>query len=305
MLATGILAVTVLILGPGDLSYVDTVSGATRTMPLPGFGAAVFVAPDGRAIVPSVSEDATWVLAEGREVERWSGRLMPMFFDEPDRLWALLPGELVLLSYPERLPLRRQGAKGLADVRAAGVSRDGRLVAAVTGGGEAELWLVVGDTQTVRRVPLPGPASSVAVAAEAELVAAGLETGGVVLVAPELPGLPRRIETPGAVVALGFDGDRKTLLVGCRTGTGGVVVGVRPELRPDRPAKELFRIPLKLPPSQLAVVGKQVLVLCGDRLLVLGRGGRTLERELEAPGARGMAVLPAEVRSVLPAWSDR
>ncbi len=307
MLATGVLAATVLVLGPADLSYVDTTSGATRTVPLPGPAVAVFVAPDGRAIVPAAAADTTWVVAEGRAVESWTGRLMPLFFDQPDRLWALLPGELALLSFPERLPLRRHPIEGLTGVRLAATSRDGRMVAAVPmGGGEPALWLLVPeDTQVVRRVPLPGPASAVAVAAEAELVAVGLEAGGVVMVAPELPNLPGRIETPGGVVSLAFDDGRRTLLVGCRTAAGGAVVGLRAELRPGKPVKELFRVSLKVPPTQLVVAGSQVLALCGSRLLVLAKGGRTLERELEAPAAQGLAVVPAETKSILPAWSDR
>ncbi|MGV8039912.1 MAG: hypothetical protein AB2L07_07495 [Thermoanaerobaculaceae bacterium] len=307
MLATGVLAATVLVLGPADLSYVDTTSGATRTVSLPGPGATVFVAPDGRAVVPAASEDATWVVADGRAVERWPGRLMPLFFDQPDRLWALLPGELALLSFPERLVLRRHRIDGLSGVRLAATSRDGRLVAVATaGGGEPALWLLVPeDTQVVRRVPLPGPASALAVAAEAELAAVGLEVGGVVIAAPELPNLPGRIETPGAVLSLAFDGDHRVLLVGCRSDAGGAIIGVRAELRPDKPVRELFRVPLKVPPTQLVVAGSQVLALCGDRLLVLGKGGRTLERELEAPAARGMALVPAETKSALPAWSDR
>lgn len=301
------LAATVVILGPSDLSFVDTTSGATRTTPLPGPAAGVFVAPDGRVVVPAAEEEATWVVAEGRALERWPGRLMPLFFDEPDRLWALLPGELALLSYPERLPLRRQRVEGLTAVRLAASSRDGRLVAAMgVEEGEATLWLLVPeDTQPVRRVPLPGPAAALAVAAEAELVAVGFEAGGVMLVAPGLPNLPVRVDTPGGVAALAFDSAGKALLVGCRTAAGGVVVGVRAVLRPDKPAKELFRLGMRCPPSELLVAGRQVLARCGDRVLVLGKGGRVLERELEAPGAVRMALVPAETKSILPAWSDR
>ena len=307
MLAPGVLAATVLILGPADLSYVDTTSGATRTVPLPGRAAAVFVAPDGRAIVPAAAADATWVVAEGRAIESWPGRLMPLFFDQPDRLWALLSGELALLSFPELLPLRRYPIEGLASVRLAATSRSGRVVAAVPmGGSEPELWLLVPEEMKVaRQVPLPGPASALAVAAEAELVAVGLEAGGVVIVAPAFPDLSRKIETPGAVASLAFDDERKAMLVGCQAGGGGAVIGLRAELRPGKPVKELFRLPLALPPTQLVVVGKQVLALCGSRLLVLTKGGRVLERELEAPQAQGLAVVPAETKSILPAWSDR
>lgn len=302
-----VLAATVVILGPADLSYVDTTSGATRTVALPGPAAAVFVAPDGRVLAPAAAEDATWLVAEGRPVERWAGRLVPLFFDEPDRLWVLLPGELGLLSYPERLPLRRHRVGGLAGVSLAATSREGRLVAAVPAGdGGPVLWLLVPeDARMVRRVQLPAPASALAVTAAAELVAVGLETGGVMVVAPERPDLPVQVATPGGVTALAFDDEKRVMLVGCRTPTGGLVVGVRAELRPGRPAKELFRLALRVAPSRLAVAGRQVLALCGDRLAVLGKGGRALERELEAPGAIGIALVPAETKSSLPAWSDR
>lgn len=307
MSGLGLLAAIVIILGPSDLSFVDSVSGASRTLPLPGPGAALFVAPDGRVVVPAAAEDATWLVGEGRPVERWPGRLVPLFFDEIDRAWALLPDELVLITYPERLPLRRHRVEGLVGVRQAGCSGDGRLVAVVPGDRpEPAMWMVVpDDPQAVRPVPLPAAGKLIAVAPDASMVAVGLAGGRVLLVAPEAPALPVLVETPGEASALRFEARGGTLLVGCHNGTGGALLGVRAEIRPGKPVKEQFRTPLPFPPSVLVAAGSEVLALCGDRVEVLGKGGRKLIRELDAPGARGMVLAVAEARSALPEWSDR
>lgn len=307
MVGSTLLAALVVILGPSDLSFVDTVSGASRTVPLPGVAAAIFVAPDGRVVVPAATDDATWLVGEGRPVERWRGRLVPLFFDEPDRAWVLLPGELTLISYPERLPLRSYPVSSLAGVRQAAASLDGRLVGVLPSDQPAPtLWILVPDeAQPVRAVPLPAEGRVVAVAPDTSLVAVGLAGGGVVLVAPEAPALPVLAETPGEVHALGFQVKAKTLLAGCEVGTGGVLLGLRAEIRPGKPIKEQFRTPLPAPPIALALTDGEVLALCGERVEVLGKGGRKLLRTLEAPQARGMALAPAEARTTLPAWSDR
>ncbi|MCU0291976.1 MAG: hypothetical protein MUF10_08310 [Thermoanaerobaculaceae bacterium] len=307
MVGSTLLAALVVVLGPSDLSFVDTVSGASRTVPLPGVAAAIFVAPDGQVVVPAATEDATWLVAEGRPVERWRGRLVPLFFDEPDRAWVLLPGELTLVSYPERLPLRSYPVPGLQGVRQASTSGDGRLLGVLPTGQPAPvLWMLVPDeAQPVRAVPLPAEGRVVAVAPDTSLVAVGLAGGGVMLVAPEAPSLPALVETPGEVHALGFRPEGKTLLAGCQVGTAGVLLGLRAELRPGKPVKEQFRTPLPAPPIALVVTDAEVLALCGERVEVLGKGGRKLLRTLEAPQARGMALAPTEVKTTLPAWSDR
>jgi hypothetical protein len=307
MMTAALLAAMVVILGPADLSYVETGTGATRTVPLPGPARAVFVAPDGRVLLPAAELDETWVVEDGRPLERWAGRTAPLFFDEVDRAWVLFAGELALVSYPERLVLRQVELDGLGRVRAAAVSRDGRLVAVLPDEAlDLRLWLLVPeDSRPQRPVRLPRVGRVVAVSPEAELVAVGLEGSGVVLVTPEAPDLPVLIETPGQVESVAFDAEAKSLVLGCRLGDGGLLLGVRAELRPGKPVKELFRMSLRVFPSQILVGGGEVLALCNDRLLVLTRGGRKLVRELEAPAARSVALVPAATRSLLPAWSDR
>lgn len=307
MMGSTLLAALLVILGPSDLSFVDTVSAASRTVPLPGSGTAIFVAPDGRVVVPAATEDATWLVGEGRPIERWRGRLVPLFFDEPDRAWVLLPGELTLVSYPERLPLRSYPVGGLTGVRQAAVSLDGRLVGVLPTGQTAPvLWMLVPDeSQPVRAVRLPADGRVVAVAPDTSLVAVGLVGGGVILVAPEAPSVPVLVETPGEVHALGFQMKTRTLLAGCQVGTGGVLLGVRAQLRPGKPVKERFRTLLPAPPVALAVTDNEVLALCSERVEVLEKGGRKLLRTLEAPQARGMALAPTEVKTTLPEWSDR
>ncbi|HUK14131.1 MAG TPA: hypothetical protein VLW17_12585, partial [Thermoanaerobaculaceae bacterium] len=127
-----LVAAVAAVLCPGQVAFVDLSAGeVVRRVAIPVDGAALFAAPDGRVVVPARDADATVVVAPAGRVERWKGRLFPLFFDQPDRLHTVLPGALATLSYPERLPLARIELPGVDGARRAATSSDGRLVAIV------------------------------------------------------------------------------------------------------------------------------------------------------------------------------
>jgi len=295
------------VLCPGAVAFVDTGTGTmTSTVSLPGDGLALFAAPDGRVVVPLASQEATAVVAASGTVERWRGRLFPMFFADFDRMHVVLPGELATLSYPERVPLVRIPLPFATGARRAACSADGRLVAVVPPGPEgASLTLVAAlEGGTTTSVRLGGGATALAIAPAGEF--AVVATGrGVVEVAGA--GRPRAIGTldvGGEVRVLGITADGRTVLVGTARAGGGEIVGVRVDLAAKAPLKERFRTALPGAVAALSADDDEVAAVAGDGVVVLSADGKKVRRKLAIDGASDVKLLPKRALTAVPEWSE-
>ncbi len=302
------LAVVAAVLGRGQVTFIDTDAGrAVRVAALPGEGAAIFAAPDGGVLVPLASRDETAVIAQDGKVGRWPGRLFPLFFDEPDQLFAVLPGYVATLSYPERLPIGRNEVAGLAAVRRAACSRDGRLVALLPlPPFPAQLVLVAtGDAGGSSPVRLSCEPSAVAVAPSSGWVTVGSGDGTLRLIAFGGKEPLATIALGGAVRAVLPTTDGRGVLVGVDDGARGAVVGVRVDPTSSRPLRQRFRVGLPSAPLALAGAGPELLAVTDDSMFVLDRGGKRVRLRVATPGALDLAALPTKASSTLPEWSDR
>jgi hypothetical protein len=308
MPAAALLAATVAaVLCPHEVVFVDVAGPAViRRIPLPSEGLAVFAAPDARLIVPLKGEDATAVIAATGKTERWPGRVFPMFFADYDRMHVVMPGLLATLSYPERLPLQRIPLTGVSGVRRAASSQDGRLVGAIPFevGAHALILIAVLEGGTPQAVALPGDATQVVMANDGAFVV--VATGGATPAVVVLGEGRARGELPvaGEVRCLCLAPNGKDVLVGLASGASGEVLALKVDPSAKQPLRERFRTPLPAPVSALAAAGEEVAVIAGEALLVLAKGGRHLRGQVPVPGARDLAVLPAEAKTTVPAWSD-
>jgi len=295
------------VLCPHEVTFVEIETGGVmRSVRLPADGLALFAAPDGRVVVPLAAGDATAVVDASGKVERWQGRLFPMFFAEFDRMHVVLPGMLATLSYPERVMLVQIPLPGMAGARRAACTADGRLVAVVPPGPDGQTLTLVAALEggSTTRVKLGGVASAVALAPEGgfAIVATG---GGVIEVTGAGRGRPLgTLDLGGEVRALACTADGRGVLVGRADDRGGVLVGVRVDISSKEPLRERFRTPLPGRTAALAVADDEAVALAGDVLVVLSGDGKKVRRQLAITGAIDVALLPAQSRSAVPAWSD-
>ena len=307
MQTLGVLAVVAAVLGNGELVVVDTAGPRTlRSVVLPGRGVAVFAAPDGRWLVPLEASDETAVVAAGGAIERWKGRLFPLFFDEPDRLHTVLPGLVATLSYPERVLIGRTPVPALQGARRSACSRDGRVVAAIVPEPAPGSLVVAaaGGLRTSSVLPLQSEATSIAVAPAGEWAAVGLAAGGVGVVSFGAESFGGTVTLSGPVHAVVAADDGTIVLAGLGTGATGAVVGLRVDPTKKQPVVEKFVTPTERPVRALATAGDEVVALAGDLVLILGRHGRQERGRLEVAGARGVAIGFDKVRSAVPQWSE-
>lgn len=293
-------------LAPERVLFVETTRGVVlRSVELPGAGLAIFAAPDGRVMVPLQGQDVTAVVTPAGNVERWPGRVFPLFFADYDRMHVVLPGVLATLSYPERLMLEQVPIEGLSGARRAACSNDGALVAVIPAvlGARALLLVAALEGGTVRQVELAGDATHVIVAPSGTFV---VVASGDTLAAAVL-GEPRTragLRVGGEIRSLCLLPNGRDVIAGLATGAAGELVAVRVDPRAQQPLKERFRTPLGAPAVAVATADEDVAAISGDALVVLVRGGRRIGRQVVVPGARDVAVLPARARSTVPAWSD-
>ncbi len=310
MLALAALAATAAVLCGPDVVLVRTDGPAVvRRAALPGEGVAVFAAPDRRVFVPLAATDQTAVVAADGTVSTVEGRFFPLFFDEPDRMLAVLPGSLLLASYPERLPLERMPLAGVTGAWRAACSRDGRMAAVITAG-EGRRVLVLAGTRPgtpVARVGLPAPATALAVAPDGGWVAVGLEGGRVCLASLGRPGaVSAPVAVGGEVGAVAVSADGRVVVAGARTsGGGGSIVGLAVRTDAEDPLKVRFSTPLPAGVRDVAVTADGVVAVAGEGLAVLDKGGRRLKGMVPLSGPSMVVVLPERATSTVPAWSDR
>jgi hypothetical protein len=301
------LALVVAVVGNGELVVVDTSEPRVlRSVALPGRGVAVFAAPDGRWLVPLEASDETAVVGSGGAVERWRGRLFPLFFDEPDRLHTVMPGLVATLSYPERVLIGRTPVPALQGARRSVCSRDGRVVAAIVpepAPGSLVL-AAAGGLRTSSVLPLQTEATSVAVAPAGQWAAVGLTAGGVGVVAFGAESFGGTATLAGPVHAVAATDDGALVLAGVELGAAGALVGLRVDPAKKNVVVEKFATPTEHPVRTVATAGEEVVALAGDLVLVFGRNGRQPRGRLEVAGAHGVAIGFEKSRSVVPQWSE-
>jgi hypothetical protein len=305
--AAVLVAAVAAVLAPDRVVFVDTVKGAVvRSVELPGEGLAIFAAPDGRVLVPLQAEDATAVVTPAGSVERWPGRLFPLFFSQDDRMYVVLQGALATLSYPERLPLERFRLDGVPGARRAACSWDGEMVAIIPAvpGGRVLLLAEVLGVERVLQVGLAGEATHVVLAPNgAFAVTAAGESLEVVVVGE--PIARPALATGGLVRALCLLPNEWDVAVGLERGGAGEILVVRADPGSKKtPLRERSRVSLPAPVTAVAVAGEEVAAISGDVLVVLSHGGRKLARQVAVPEGRDLAVLPEKARTSVPTWGD-
>jgi len=301
-------AATAAVLCGGEIALVQAEPPEiVRRLPLPGTGATLFAAPDGRMVVPLAGADATVVVGGDGPPERWEGRLFPLFFDEVDRMVVVFPGTLATLSYPERVVLERVPLTGVEGAWRAACSRDGRLAAVVPAHDRTSL--VLSGTRrdgADARAALAAPAQVVAVAPDAGFAVAGLVDGTLQLV---VPGGPSWIGTAGGrgrVTALAIADDGRELIAGTAADGAGAVAGHTVDEGKEAPLRLRRVSELDAPVIGLALASDGTLfVLTPEGVTVLARRGRRQVGTVSLAGGTELVALPAAPRSLAPKWDER
>lgn len=270
---------------------------------LPGSGAAVFVAPDGVLLVPLAGHDATARIPPGGTAEIVSGRVFPVFHDEADRMLVVLSDGVAVLSYPERLELRRIRLE-LSPVWRVAVTRDGQILAVLTGAPRPELVLVdMLGGGVVGRLEVDVGCRSLAMEPRAGWVAVGCADGGVRVLRGALA-VTVSMPVAGAVTSLAAAEDGRTLYAGLTAADGqGTVVAVRV---PERTGEIRILASSMLPRgvTALATSGDSVLAGTDQGVHVLARRRLRPKGMVELSGVRDLVVFPEAYESLVPTWSD-
>lgn len=298
------MAAVAVVLGSGTVSFVDTAAATVvERVALPGEGAALFVAPDGRVVVPLMADDATVIVQPHGRSERWDGRVFPLFFDEFDRMYVITSGALAALSYPERVPLFSRELTGVSGAWRAGCSADGRIVALVSAADRRRITILSARERTqTRNGSLAAAALAVAVSPDGRWIAVAEEGGTIEVLDSALP-QAAAVSVGGEIVAMALAPDGQSLIVATSESGAGRLVGLRVR-GAAKPPKQRFVRPLAEAPVGLALADDEAVVVTRGSLLVFGKLGRKLLRRIELEGGRAVAVLPAQVTSAVPEWGD-
>jgi hypothetical protein len=305
MLAPPLLAI-VAVLAQDRVVFADTGAGRIlRQVVLPAPAVAIFAAPDGRVLLPLEGSDETAVVSPVGPTERWRGRLFPVFFDEADRMHITLSELLVVVSYPDRLPILRVPVAGMKAPWRTISTSNGLMVAICAAPPERRLMLVVAEPGAMQReVALAGEPRALAMGGEGQWVAVGLaDSVQAALAGEESARAPLPIA--GSVRALAASADSRDVLVGTADGSAGRLFLLRVNAKASGPGlKEYDSVALPGPVTSVAAAGDTVIAVAGDALVVLAKHGRKVAYQMPIPGARQVAVLPAQPTSALPLWSE-
>lgn len=304
MFPAALLTSVAAVLGAGAVSFVDTTTASlVGRVTLPGEGAALFAAPDGRAVVPMIASDATILVQPGGATDRWNGRAFPLFFDEFDRMYVVLDGAVAALSYPERAPLFGREVDGLSGAWRAACSADGRIVAVVPVEDRRRIMIVSPrDRSLTRSARLASDAVAVVTSPDGGWIAVAEEGGAVEVLDAGL--LQRSSVSPGGeIVGMARGGEGQSLVVATVKGSAGSLVGLRVRGAAKAP-KQTFVRPLSEPPVGLALGDDSAVVVTPSSLLVFGRHGRKLVHRMDLEGSRSVVVLPTHVTSAVPEWGE-
>ncbi|MFN3413076.1 MAG: hypothetical protein ACK42L_03340 [Thermoanaerobaculum sp.] len=296
------LLVVVAVVQTGGVATVELPTGRELSrLPLASRSFGVFVAPDGALWLPSAEREETLVVRLGQPVETIPGRLVPLFFREPDRLYAVFPGELVVLAYPERVriaswPLSRELSPTFATC-----SHDGRVVAVLTTTPHTQVVLVFpfdqGQTATV---PLSGFPSPRLLALSDGFLAVGGD--GRVGIWPLGSSEGVQVEVPGNVVSMAWSPDGRELFL--------LLAARRSEVWRVPVPKKASRIPKPKrvwqgegEPQALGLSEEGLLVLEDHAVRLLSPKGRELG-QVTVTGGYALGVIPSRPISATVPWSD-
>lgn len=296
------LLVVVAVVQTGGVVTVELPAGRELgRFPLTSQAMGVFVAPDGALWLPSAEREETAVVRLGGAGETIGGRLVPLFFREPDRLYAVFPGELVALAYPERVriaswPLPRELAPTFA-----ACSHDGRVVAVLTTAPPAQVVLVFpfdqGQTATV---PLSGFPSPRLLALSDGFLAVGGE--GRVGLWPLGFSEGVQVEVSGKVVGMAWSPDGRELFL-LLAAPGSEVWRVPVPKRASRVPKPKRVWQGSGEPRALGLSEEGLLVLEDQAVRLLSPKGRELGQGAVA-GGYALGVIPLRPVSGAVPWSD-
>jgi hypothetical protein len=302
-----VMAAVAAVLGSSEVVFVQLEQRVVLArVALPEPGAAVFAAPDGVALVPLVRRDGTAVVRTSGRVTVEPGRIFPLFFDEFDRMFVVMPEQLALLAYPQRVTITQVPLPGIGGVRHASVTANGLAVALIGTGPEGEgVWVVttggeprlvpMGTSCLAQRVVLAPNGEWLGVAcAQGRLVVAGIGSAAAetVSLGGDIAGLAADTSGREALVAVASDQDRGFL----------IRLRVRPGAAPA--VRERFRTPLPRSPRALATSGDSVLVLDEEGLAIWDRGGRRLAGVVPTGGGSSVVVL-REATGLMPgSWGE-
>ncbi len=302
VLGASLLAVAA-VLANDRLVFVETAAGAVlRQVVLPGTPVRMFAAPDGRVLLPLAGSDETVVASPTGPTERWTGRLFPLFFDEVDRMHVVFPELLLVMSYPERLPILRVPVPGVRAAWRAATTGNGLVVVVCPPPGERRVVIATAEPEAPQReIALTDEPRLLAIAPDAAWIAVGY--GDAVEVAfPAEPHGRGRIPMRGAVRDLAVSADGADLLVAL-DGTAAALAVLRPSAKHDAGAKVRDELTLEGGVTSLAAAGDAVIAVARDRLLVLSKKGTKVVREVPIAGASQVVLLPASPESAVPLWS--
>lgn len=270
-------------------------------MPLASQALGVFVAPDGALWLPSAEREETVVARLGKPGETLAGRLVPLFFREPDRLYALFPGELVALAYPERVRMASWPLPRELSPTFAACSHDGRVVALLTTTPPAQVVLVFPfDQGQTAVVPLSGFPAPQRLALSDGFLAVGGERQVGVWPLGSSEGL--KVEVPGKVVGMAWspDGHELFLLVAA---PGSEVWRVPAPKKASRVPKPKRVWQGQGEPRALGLSEEGLLVLEDQAVRLLSPKGRELGQGAVA-GGYALGVMPSRPVSGAVPWSD-
>ncbi|MFH1177112.1 MAG: hypothetical protein V1750_06870 [Acidobacteriota bacterium] len=306
MAALAPLALIAAVLAGDEVVVVDTTSAVVvRRLALAAEGGGIFAAPDGCLIVTVPRAGMTLRVRTDWSVERWPGVLVPVFFDEPDRMYGLFESLLVTLSYPERLELARRPLPAVRGAFRAACSRDGQLLGIVPNAPDRRRLVVVtalGDTPD-REIALASEVAHFAMAPGGMWLAAGLVAGAVEVV---IAGEPRgRGPTPvgGQIGGLTSSSDGRDLFVGVADGKDGRIVCYRVSLKAKEALKRRFATELGAPVVALSAAGEEVVAATTVGLALLEKGGKRVRHLVPISGVQALALLPERAATVVPPWS--
>jgi hypothetical protein len=302
MLGASLLAVAA-VLADDRLVFVETTAGVVlRQVVLPGTPVRLFAAPDGRVLLPLAGSDETVVVSPTGPTERWTGRLFPLFFDEVDRMHVVFPELLLVMSYPERLPILRVPVPGVRAAWRAATTGNGLVVVVCPPRSERRVVIVTAEPGSPQReIALAGEPRLLAIAPDAAWVAVGYEDAVEVAFSAEPHGRGR-IPMRGAVRDLAASADGAELLVAL-DGTAAALAELRLSAKHDAGAKVRGELALDGGVASLAAGGDTVAAVARDRLLVLSKRGTKVVREIPVAGASQVVLLPARPESAVPLWS--
>ncbi len=288
------------VLADGRLVFTDTASGALlRQVALPGAPVRLFAAPDGRILLPLAGSDETVVVSPIGPTERWPGRLFPLFFDEFDRMHVVFPEELLVMSYPERVPILRVPVPGLRAAWRAATTSNGLVVVVCPPSAERRVLIVTAEPGAPQReIALAGEPRHLAIAPDAAWIAVGYDDAVEIAFPAEARGRGR-IPMNGGVRDLAAAADPADLLLALDRS----VAVLRVSARHDAGAKARGELGLEGGATSLSAAGGEAVAVARDRLLVLARRGAKVLREVPIAGASQAVLLPARPESAAPPWS--